>query len=180
MGSVVFLVVAVLAALLTLADVPPAAPRGLALVSFAGALLAWGTFIVSGFSMGRRRRRTWSELVKYSEDDRSWYDALPTRVIAPVGACMLVLVVTTLVGVTAMSPGVTQEVDGRYYSNNHGDMTEITEDEYRRAAGAETRMLAAVAGGFLSVSAIGAGARRNRLRCGGHDLNSSNNVQTEA
>lgn len=73
-----------------------------------------------------------------------------------------------------------EEVDGRYYSNNHGDMTEIAEDEYRRAAGAETRMSVVVAGGFLSVSAIGAGARRNRLCCGGHDLNSSNNARTEA
>lgn len=80
-GSVVFLVVAVFAALLTFADVPLAAPRGLALVAFVGALLTWGTFIVSGFTMGRRRRRTWSELVKYSEEV------------------------------------------GRYYSNNHGDMT---------------------------------------------------------
>ncbi|MEI2638812.1 MAG: hypothetical protein V9F03_07440 [Microthrixaceae bacterium] len=163
-ASVGFLVVATGASLLTFAGVSPEASKGLAAVSFAGALLAWGVFIISGLAIGGSRRRTWSEILTYSEDDRLWRDALPSRVIALVGVCMVVLLAGMLIGVADMGPGSPEEVDGRYYSNNHGEVTALTEDEYLRAVGAETRMFVTVAGVFLSASAIGAGSRRNRLQ----------------
>ena len=164
MASVGFLVVAAGASLLTFAGVSPEASQALAAVSFVGAFLAWGVFIISGLVIGGGRRRTWSEMLTYSEEDRLWRDALPSRVIALVGVCMVVLLAAMLIGVADMAPGSPEEVDGRYYSNNHGEVTVLTEDEYLRAVGAETRMFATVAGVFLSASAIGAGSRRNRLQ----------------
>ena len=167
LASLMLLAVATCAAVLTFAGVSPEVAQGLASVSFAGAFLTWGAFIISGLAIGGGRRRSWSEMLTYSEDDSAWRDALPTRVVLVVGVCMLVLLAATLGGISDMGPGSPEEIDGRYYSNNHGELTELSQDEFQRAIGAQTRMFATVAGVFLSASAIGAGTRRNRLRLGG-------------
>jgi hypothetical protein len=164
LASLMFLAAATAASVLTFSGASPDAAQGLASVAFTGAFLAWGAFIISGLAASGGRQRTWSEMLTYSEEDRSWRDALPARVITAVGVSMLVLVASTLGGLGDMVSGSPQEIDGRYYSNNHGELTELTEDEFQRAIGAQTRMFATVAGVFLGASAIGAGTRRNRLR----------------
>jgi hypothetical protein len=49
--------------------------------------------------------------------------------------------------------GSTEERDGRFYANDHGELTEITEDEYDERRAAESRLFAAVPGAFYAVGA---------------------------
>lgn len=142
------------------------ATQGLAGVAFVGAFLSWGGALVAIAATGARggRRPSWKEIVTHSEDDRQWLNALPGHVVTLVAVCMLVLLAGGLAGISDMTSGSPTEVNGSYFSNNHGDLTEMTRGEFERATAAETRLMAGMAGVFLSAAAIASGTRRNQLR----------------
>jgi hypothetical protein len=77
---------------------------------------------------------------------------LPPAVIALTAASFVGF---WLVGMTSLlgDAGSTEERAGRYYASDHGELTEISEDQYDERRAAESRLFAAVPGAFYAVGA---------------------------
>lgn len=140
------------------------AAETLAGLAFLAMFPLWATFLVAIAATRRRSGLSgWSNLISVSDDDQSWREAIPDRMVIVVLVCWLVLGAGALVGISALAGGAPEQQGDLYVRNNHGELTTITADEYDRAVGAQVRLFSAVAGVFLGVAAIGATTRSAQL-----------------
>jgi hypothetical protein len=69
-----------------------------------------------------------------------------------------------------MRSGATEVHDGRYYANDHGELTEISKDEYNDRRAGSSRMFSSIPGAFYVLAAsVAYKARKEGLADGSDD-----------
>jgi len=162
--ALLLLTVAVVSSVLSFDASLSEVSRPLARLAFLGVFVVWFAVVLgSGLASAEvRDGRSWRSAMNFSRDDRQWRESLPGSVLAAVGVCLVVLVFCAVVGIGGLRSGP-EQVGDRYYSNDHGEITELTEAEFDEAVAAETRLMSAFAGALLSAGAVMAATRRNGL-----------------
>jgi hypothetical protein len=117
----------------------------LVLPLFAGAIL-WLTF-------GGRRGDASPSRREINEDLARQWGMLPRRLRRGLGVLVIALWACGLSGVLLGPSGAPHHEDGRYYLNDHGTETDITEDEYDEALQLSVRSFASVDATLLLVAA---------------------------
>lgn len=163
-ASAAALALAVAGSVLSFMSKSQGAAETLAGLAFLAVFPLWATLLVASAATRRRSgSRGWSDLISVADDDQSWREAIPDRLLLVVLVCWLVLGAGALVGISALAGGAPEQQGDRYVRNNHGELTTITADEYDRAVGAQVRLFSAVAAVFLGVAAISATTRSAQL-----------------
>jgi len=158
------LAVAVVASVLSFNSSWSEFSRLLARLAFVGVFVVWFSAVLWSVlaSGGVRDGRSWRSAMSFSRDYRQWRESLPGIFLVAVGVCLVVLVFCAVIGIGDLRSGPGQ-VGDRYYSNDHGEVTQLTEAEFDEAVAAETRLMSAFAGALLSAGAVMAATRRKGL-----------------